>query len=300
LRRRRFSLENQAMLDRLRAKTFKALTSRTGNKLPGVKLVKKAALYVNDTVGQPLADEQELERRAAFDAGKSGGATATAAEPVPVVLWHKGEQREVASIVKILKDKGIAFDQRDVEGDEPTMEALHREGGGRPLPILFVADTCLGGAVAVRNLASSGELERLISARGGKVESVPDVGALGNPAMAAQVYGTDGCPWTGRVKALLEREDVEFEYIDLDSHTGMAFADKLPVETGHNTEPWVYLRGQFVGGFNALDEIARLGQLAEKTRAPGDERKDPRIKVVVAERENTDETAPAESSERPS
>ena len=102
------------------------------------------------------------------------------------------------------------------------------------------------------------------------------------------------------IPLLLEREDVEYDYIDLDSPTGMAFADKLPVETGHNTEPWIYLRGKFIGGFNALDEIARLGQLADKTRAPGASKRDPRIKIVVAERENTDENAPAETSERPS
>ena len=34
------------------------------------------------------------------------------------------KQRELESMVKILKDKGVSFDQRDVDGDEPTIEAL--------------------------------------------------------------------------------------------------------------------------------------------------------------------------------
>jgi hypothetical protein len=60
--------------------------------------------------------------------------------------------------------------------------------------------------------------------------------------------------------------------------------------------PFVYLRGQFVGGFNALSEIERLGQLEvalmsaeEKAKAPAH-----KLHVEIVARPNTDEVAPAE------
>ena len=64
--------------------------------------------------------------------------------------------------------------------------------------------------------------------------------------------------------------------------------------------PFVYLRGQFVGGFNALSEIERLGQLevalmtaAERAAAPAHQRG-----VDIVPRPNTDEVAPGEIETR--
>jgi hypothetical protein len=61
--------------------------------------------------------------------------------------------------------------------------------------------------------------------------------------------------------------------------------------------PYVYLRGQFIGGFNALSEVERLGQLEvalmsveEKAKAPA------HLKLVeIVARPNTDEIAPADA-----
>ena len=60
--------------------------------------------------------------------------------------------------------------------------------------------------------------------------------------------------------------------------------------------PFVYLRGQFIGGFNALAEIERLGQLeyalmsaAEREKVP------PHARFEIVPRPNTDEVAPAEN-----
>jgi glutaredoxin len=121
---------------------------------------------------------------------------------------------------------------------------------------------------------------------------------LGDPEIKAQVFGKKSCPWTGRAIKLLEDRKVDYDFIDLDdAKAGTDTA--LVAETRQNTHPWIYLRGQFVGGYNALSEIDRLGQLeyalmtdAEKAAAP------PHVtKVVIVPRPNTDEVAPAEAAE---
>ncbi len=121
---------------------------------------------------------------------------------------------------------------------------------------------------------------------------------FGDPELKAQVFGKKSCPWSGRAIKLLEDRKVDYDFIDLDdAKTGVDTA--LVAETKQNTHPWIYLRGQFVGGYNALSEIDRLGQLdyalmtdAEKAAAP------PHVtKVTIVPRPNTDEVAPAESAE---
>jgi glutaredoxin len=118
----------------------------------------------------------------------------------------------------------------------------------------------------------------------------------GDPAVKAQIYGKKSCPWSGRAITLLERHKVDFDWVDLEEPEHEAKLVPLTVETNQHTVPFVYLRGKFVGGFNALSEIERLGQLevammtaAEREAAPAHLRA-----VEVVARPNTDETAPAE------
>jgi glutaredoxin len=124
---------------------------------------------------------------------------------------------------------------------------------------------------------------------------------FGNPAIKAQIFGKRSCPWTGRAISLLERHKVDFDFVDLEEPEHEAKQVKLTHETRQNTVPYVYLRGKFVGGFNALSEIERLGQLEvalmskeELTRAPAHLRA-----VEIVPRPNTDEVAPAEAGSPP-
>ena len=124
--------------------------------------------------------------------------------------------------------------------------------------------------------------------------------AFGDPSIKAQIYGKKSCPWTGRAITLLERHKVDFDYVDLEEPEHEAKLTKLSIETRQNTVPFIYLRGQFVGGFNALFEVERLGQLEatlmtpeERAAAPAHQRN-----VVVIPRPNTDEVAPAEVESR--
>ena len=119
---------------------------------------------------------------------------------------------------------------------------------------------------------------------------------LGDPAIKAQIYGKKSCPWTGRAISLLERHKVDFDFVDLEEPEHEAKLAPLALETRQNTVPYVYLRGRFVGGFNALSEIERLGQLEvalmskeELAAAPAHVRA-----VEIVPRPNTDEVAPAE------
>jgi glutaredoxin len=124
---------------------------------------------------------------------------------------------------------------------------------------------------------------------------------LGDPAIKAQIYGKKSCPWTGRAITLLERRKVDFDYVDLEEPEHEAKLPSLALETRQNTVPYIYLRGRFVGGFNALSEIERLGQLevalmstAELAAAPSHLRA-----VEIVPRPNTDEVAPAETGTPP-
>jgi glutaredoxin len=124
---------------------------------------------------------------------------------------------------------------------------------------------------------------------------------LGDPGIAAQVYGKKSCPWSGRAITILEKHKVDFDFIDCDDPDNEKYLPRLLTETRQNTTPWIYLRGQFVGGYNALAEIERLGQLElalmtaeERAAAPAHLRS-----IVITPRPETDEVAPAEHLEPP-
>ncbi len=87
---------------------------------------------------------------------------------------------------------------------------------------------------------------------------------LGDPDIAAQIYGRDSCPWTGRAITLLNNAKVDFDYLQLDESENRHFENKLLLETKQDTVPYVFLRGEFVGGYNELNEIVRVGQLEER------------------------------------
>jgi glutaredoxin len=120
--------------------------------------------------------------------------------------------------------------------------------------------------------------------------------ALGDAAIKAQIYGRKSCAWTGRSITIFERLKIDHDFIDLDEPEHEHFMLRLINETKQHTVPYVYLRGHFVGGYNALAEVERLGQLEvalmtaeERAAAPAHLRS-----VVIVPRPNTDEVAPGE------
>jgi glutaredoxin len=127
------------------------------------------------------------------------------------------------------------------------------------------------------------------------VEKKKTVG-YGDAAIKAQIFGKKSCPWSGRAITLLEKHKVDYDFVDLEEPEHETKLAPLIIETNQATVPFVYLRGQFIGGFNALSEVERLGQLEfalmskdERANAPA------HLKMVeIVARPNTDEVAPAE------
>src|SRR6187399_2483610 len=100
-----------------------------------------------------------------------------------------------------------------------------------------------------------GELRQLLETpidgpiHGRTAESTPDPRPpaasppiLGDPNKPAQIFGRDTCPWTGRARALFEREGANFEYIDLDAPEFASLDVWLVTETKQNTNPYIFLR----------------------------------------------------------
>jgi glutaredoxin len=94
---------------------------------------------------------------------------------------------------------------------------------------------------------------------------------LGDPARAVQIFGRTSCVWTGRALALIKRAGLDYAYFDLGGYGSDPVQRQLKLETKQDTVPYVYVRGQFVGGYNALDELYRLGHL-EYLALPENER----------------------------
>jgi len=107
---------------------------------------------------------------------------------------------------------------------------------------------------------------------------------LGDPETAAQVFGRGTDPWTGRSLQLLKDHQVEHSFVDLEADGGMAIDTALVRETQQHQAPYVYLRGEFIGGYDALNEVVRLGQLDELTKRPEDRNKGGGVRIVIAKR----------------
>jgi glutaredoxin 3 len=91
--------------------------------------------------------------------------------------------------------------------------------------------------------------------------------ALGNPEIAAQIFGRRSCVWCGRAVSLLQTQGIDYRFINLDDPKHEPLQTELIRETRQYTVPYVYLRGEFVGGYDQLAEIDRSGQLAARTTA---------------------------------
>lgn len=116
---------------------------------------------------------------------------------------------------------------------------------------------------------------------------------LGDPGRPVQVFGRESCPWSGRVIALLESSRIEHSYFDLDGYGSDSVLRELKLETKQETVPYVYVRGKFIGGYNALDELHRLGQLEYLTLSEADRAKHPMHgRIAVAARTHDGEHIP--------
>ena len=118
---------------------------------------------------------------------------------------------------------------------------------------------------------------------------------FGDPSIKAQIFGKKSDPWSGRAITILERNKVDFDFVDTEEPEHEAKLVPLANETKQHTVPFIYLRGQFIGGFNALAEIERLGQLEYALMTAEEREKVPaHARFEIVPRPNTDEVVPAE------
>ena len=128
---------------------------------------------VNDALGRPLADADELADREAFVARASGKpATAAAAaapaavakgEAAPVIVYYMDKQkRDVGKLTDVLDANGIAYKVTNIQEDPAAQYAVRRDSKGVRLPVVFVAGECVGGREQLVNAAASGELKRKV------------------------------------------------------------------------------------------------------------------------------------------
>jgi hypothetical protein len=160
------------MLSRLRDTLFRAITTTRGDSFAAVRIPKAIARDLNITFGMFLAPRDELTKRA--EAGvRLAELRAAAMSPkkapgvvAPVLVYFEKDRnvRELARIEDLLAAKGIAWKRLDVAGDEATLAfvTLKAQCEKDELPVVFVADTPVGGYKALVSADISGELARLV------------------------------------------------------------------------------------------------------------------------------------------
>jgi glutaredoxin-related protein len=147
------------MLDRLRARAHAAL-----EKVPG--RVGDRLRRVNDALGRPLADADELEDRRSF-ADRAPVATVAPtpakAEQAPVIVYYMEKQkRDVGKLTDILDANGVKYTATNIQEDPAAQYAVRRDSKGLRLPVVFVAGECLGGREQLVNAAGSGSLKKKV------------------------------------------------------------------------------------------------------------------------------------------
>lgn len=82
------------------------------------------------------------------------------------------------------------------------------------------------------------------------------------------VYTISYCPYCVRVKALLEKEGVDFKEVQVSDHGRMM---ELKDQFGFRTFPMVVLNGKFVGGFEDTRALIEAGRLEDVLDGAGAE-----------------------------
>jgi len=151
-------------LDRARVRAHQAMTQ-----LPGK--AGDLARRANEVLGRPLADEDELADRRAFEARTTAPAAsaAPAAKPTgqreaaPVVVYHMDKtRRDATKLTEVLDGAGIPYKVMNIQEDPAAQMAVRRDSKGHRLPVVFIAGEVVGGRSELTNLASSGELAKKV------------------------------------------------------------------------------------------------------------------------------------------
>jgi len=159
------------LVDVLRDRLHKVLTTPKGDGFAPVRVPKDLARRMNVALGRPICSKEEAEKRRAAaqrlaELRARPRSVPVAREPAPVMIYfEKGRnERELGRMKEALDAKKIAYKLLDVAGDEATLAFVTREAKceADQLPILFVAGRAIGGFREVVAADVSGELGRAI------------------------------------------------------------------------------------------------------------------------------------------
>ena len=160
-----------AMLDPIRTGLHKLITSPAGDGFAPVRFPKVIARRVNMFFGSPLCSAADLAKRKAaqkrlVELRASSEARPILRDPAPVIVYFEKDRnvRLLTRIEEALTAKKIAFTKLDVAGDEATMQFITRTAKCEEddLPIVFVANTPVGGYEELVAWDVSGELAKAI------------------------------------------------------------------------------------------------------------------------------------------
>jgi glutaredoxin len=155
-------------LDGVRARARAAI-----DRLPGK--AGELARRANEARGRPLADEDELADRRAFEArGEAGAGAAQASKPAPaaspsatapapVVVYHMDKtRRDALKLAEILDGEGIPYRISNIQEDPAAQMAVRRDSKGFRLPVVFIAGEPVGGRAELLNLQAAGALKKKV------------------------------------------------------------------------------------------------------------------------------------------
>ena len=73
------------------------------------------------------------------------------------------------------------------------------------------------------------------------------------------LYTKDTCKYCILAKELLDKNTISYEVIELGNNRDLH--QKMADQTGQNTVPYVYVNGEFIGGYKSLKELEESGKL---------------------------------------
>lgn len=76
------------------------------------------------------------------------------------------------------------------------------------------------------------------------------------------IYTTTVCPYCVRAKQLLQRREIEYTEVNLNTEP-TEVREELMARTKHRTVPQIFINDQFIGGFDQLYALERQGKLEQ-------------------------------------
>lgn len=134
------------LTDRLRVVVGGALASNAGNEYKPVKLLREVLGTANDLAGRPFCSQEELDKRRARNAQRTGEASPVRKEAAPVMVYFDGQDhRTLKKVEELLASREIPYKVLDCTDDEATRSWATTAAHRNEFPLVFIAGEPVGG-----------------------------------------------------------------------------------------------------------------------------------------------------------